>query len=242
MKTTRKLSGPAKDRFFRRFYAEDAALTPDLAERLAQRSSSAFSSVRIRRDVFKLARIAPQRPVQTAPTPKKSLPGAEPEDAAAKGDRVVPARVARPPARAPSAPSRPSPQAPVSAAGTIAPAAQPAARPQHPETVASPLPAQTDSPPPPEAIAEPETAPAATAPFDPFCIGLVPTLQREGRAGLAAKLAGISSVGDLRAMAKAQQIVLPRDLRTGDAEPETIREAIVTAVARRVEDRRSAAG
>lgn len=223
--TTRKLSGPSKDRFFRRFFAEEKGLSDDLAERLASRSSGVFSSVRIRRDVFGLTRNAPPRPLPGTSAPKKTLLQHEPEDLAVlKGERVVPARITRPqPAPSTQTESTPKPTPPA------------------PELVPS-----TPEPAPPleaRAPAPEGTAPIApTEPFDPYAIGLVPTFQREGRRGLADKLAAIASVNDLRAMAKAQQIVLPRELRTGDAKPETIREAIATAVARRVDDRRSAAG
>ena len=93
------------------------------------------------------------------------------------------------------------------------------------------------------AVAAP-VVPAAPAPaaFDPYQIGLVPVFQREGRDGLLASLAAIERVDHLRLMAKTQQIVLPESLRRGDAEASVLRHAIADAVARRIADRRAAAG
>ena len=90
----------------------------------------------------------------------------------------------------------------------------------------------------------PVAAPAAQADaaFDAYAVKLVPIFQREGRDGLHAKLGGVTSVDHLRQMAKAQQIVLPQELRTGDASAEAIRAGIVEAVAKRIADRRAAAG
>lgn len=88
----------------------------------------------------------------------------------------------------------------------------------------------------------PAPAQAADTPFDAYAIGLVPTFQREGRDGLIAKLGTIASVEQLRAMAKAQQIVLPQELRTGPVTPEALRTAVADAVAKRIADRRAAAG
>ena len=96
--------------------------------------------------------------------------------------------------------------------------------------------------------AAPAAKPAAGAPistsdeFDAFAIGLVPTFQREGRDGLIAKLGAISSLDNLRKTARAQQIVLPEAMRQGDVAIETLRAAIADAVAKRIADRRAAAG
>ena len=116
--------------------------------------------------------------------------------------------------------------------GTAKPVKSPAmqARPQ--STASAPAPIQ------PAPIATP-TSPAA---FDPYLFGLVPVFQREGSDGLAAKLNGIDNVDHLRQMAKAQQIVLPTEMRTGDVPAEAIRTAMVEAVAKRIKDRRAAAG
>ena len=86
------------------------------------------------------------------------------------------------------------------------------------------------------------TEPAGDGAFDAYAIGLVPVFQREGAEGLVAKLGGISRVDHLRAMAKAQQIVLPQELRSGDASVEAVRAGIAEAVAKRIKDRRAAAG
>lgn len=96
-------------------------------------------------------------------------------------------------------------------------------------------------------VAPPVVAPAAPVPapataFDAYAVKLVPVFQREGRDGLLAVLAGVSSIEHLRQMAKAQQIVLPQPLRAGEAEAEAVRNGIADAVAKRVADRRAAAG
>ncbi len=78
--------------------------------------------------------------------------------------------------------------------------------------------------------------------FDPYLFGLVPVFQREGRDGLLAKLAAIAHPDHLRHMARAQQIVLPRELRQGDIPAEQLRGAIADAVERRIAGRRAAAG
>ena len=84
--------------------------------------------------------------------------------------------------------------------------------------------------------------PASSTAFDPYCIGLLPTYQREGAEGLRAALNGISSLANLRKMARSQQVALPADLRSDDADPAQVREAMITAVAKRLADRRAAAG
>lgn len=87
-----------------------------------------------------------------------------------------------------------------------------------------------------------DPVPAAEAPFDAYLFGLVPVFQREGSDGLLAKLRGVTAIEHLRQMAKAQQIVLTAELRTGDASADAIRSGIVDAVAKRIKDRRAAAG
>jgi hypothetical protein len=166
--TTKKLSGPAKDRFLERFFATEPDIDPELADRLATRSKAAFSSLRVRRLAFGRANL--RRPARiVAPPP---VPAVEPT------------------------------------------AAQPVVAPDAP----------------------------ANAAFDPYVFGLVPVFQREGRDGLLARLAGVGGIDRLRQMARAQQIVLPQSLRTGDADADEILAAIADAVARRVADRRAAAG
>ncbi|HUS97730.1 MAG TPA: hypothetical protein VMX97_13415 [Hyphomicrobiaceae bacterium] len=100
---------------------------------------------------------------------------------------------------------------------------------------------------PEQAAAHPQIAVApkpdkpATA-FDPYAFGLIPIYQRQGRDGLLEKLKTITSGDDLRRMARAQQIMLPAPLRTGDASLDEIRTAILAAVEKRIADRRAAAG
>lgn len=83
---------------------------------------------------------------------------------------------------------------------------------------------------------------AAAAAFDAYAFGLVPVFQREGRDGLLAKLSGISDIAQLRQMARAQQISLPAELRSGDIEADRLRSAIADGVEKRIADRRAAAG
>lgn len=90
--------------------------------------------------------------------------------------------------------------------------------------------------------AAPTVSQAESAAFDPYAVGLVPTFQREGRDGLLAKLAPIGDIAHLRQMARSQQISLPAELRTGDADATVLRGAIVDAVEKRIADRRAAAG
>lgn len=117
--------------------------------------------------------------------------------------------------------AKPKPAAHSSApAKPVAPAAKPAA------TAAAPTPA----------AAEP------AGEFDAYAIGLVPTFQREGRDGLIAKLASVASADNLRKIARAQQIVLPEGMRQGDVAIDALRAAIADAVAKRIADRRAAAG
>ena len=164
-RTTRKYSGPALERYLRRFFAAEPGLPHETAARLTLRGSATFSSVRTRANVV----------------------------SSAVGQTT--------PASAASAPPAPS-----------------AAPRQQPITNASP------------------------AAFDAYAIGLVPTFQREGRDGLIAKLAAVAGIDDLRTMARTQQIVLPEALRHGDVPSDALRAAIADAVARRVADRKAAAG
>ena len=80
------------------------------------------------------------------------------------------------------------------------------------------------------------------AAFDPYAFGLLPTYQREGASGLLAKLASITSMDNLRKMARAQQVSLPAELRSPDADIDAVRTAIVEAVGKRIANRRAAAG
>ncbi len=96
----------------------------------------------------------------------------------------------------------------------------------------TPAPQPQDTPPPP-------TTDDQIPSFDSFQFGLVPVYKREGAEGLARKLAELDSVENLRAMAKDQQIVLPREVRRGEVTAEEVRKAIVAAVEQRVSDRRA---
>lgn len=197
MNETKKLSGPAKDRFFKRFYIEAGGLDNATADRLTARSAKVFSSVRVRKNADdSLSETTPElagdTPVSGAPSALETAP-------------VAPADVE------PVAPR------PVRKAKKGAP---PASQTSPAEAPAAP----------------PDSEPAAT---DPFAFGLVPVYKREGPNGLAAKLSTIGSAEHLRAMAKAQQIVLARDLRTGDIDITALRIAILEAVEKRVADRRA---
>lgn len=75
--------------------------------------------------------------------------------------------------------------------------------------------------------------------FDPFQFGLVPIFKREGLEGLTARLMEIDDVDNLRTMAREQQIVLPRSVRRGEADIETVRAAVISAVEQRVADRKA---
>ena len=180
-KTTRKLSGPAKDRFFDRFFRDDPELDEETAKKLSQRSKAVFASVRVRKTEWPLHREMRRRVI-------------------AKTDGV---------AKAPG--PQPSDPAPAASSASAAPDRKP------------------------EAVAASDTETG----FDPFAFGLVPVFKREGTEGLRAKLDEISSVENLRAMAKAQQIVLPKDIRRGDAKIKAVRLAILAAVEQRVSDRKA---
>lgn len=165
----KKLSGPALERYLKRFFAAEPGLSGEVAQRLAQRASAAFSSVRVRASL------------SIATTPAVPKPGAPPPSAT----------IAKP--------STPEPPAPPQAADDA-------------------------------------------GDFDAYAIGLVPTFQREGRDGLIAKLGSVTSAANLRKMARAQQIVLPEAMRGDGASIDELRLAIADAVAKRIADRRAAAG
>lgn len=167
---TRKLSGPAKDRFFRRFFAEQSGVDAALAAALARRSAAVFTSVRVRRDAVAGRTIG------------------------IRGARAEGAPVDTPAVASTAVPENPAP-----------------------------------------------AAPPTSAAFDAYAFGLVPVYQREGRDGLLARLSSVGESAHLRQMARAQQISLPQELRTGDVGADVLREAIVDAVAKRIADRRAAA-
>lgn len=112
------------------------------------------------------------------------------------------------------------------------------AAPPEPQLTLTATAAATPSPAPVDR-AEPQSPETA---FDAYAIGLVPVFQREGRDGLLAKLAAVENIDHLRQMAKAQQIVLPPPLRLGEATAEAIRDGIADSVAKRIADRKAAAG
>ena len=175
MKAAKKLSGPSLNRFFKRFFQAQAGIDPQTAERLTDISVRTFSSVRVRRIIWRQVHGSAQR----------------------RSVRRAPEVTAANPATAPDA---------------------------EPENVTP---------------AAPEQAPVVA--FDPYGFGLVPVFQREGKDGLLTKLAGIESTDNLRKMARAQQIALPAELRSGDIALDTLREAIAAAVEKRIANRRAAA-
>jgi hypothetical protein len=84
-----------------------------------------------------------------------------------------------------------------------------------------------------------ESRPAAPPPpaeFDPFAFSVVVVVTKEGRDGLASKLAAIGPA-DLRALAKAQHVALPE----GDLSTEDLRAAIVEGALQRIANRKAAA-
>lgn len=108
-----------------------------------------------------------------------------------------------------------------------------------------PLEAQATAARPAANSTEKEAAPVGgteSAKFDPYSFGLVPIYQREGREGLSKKLSTVERTDHLRKMARAQQIVLPAALRTGDIAADELCEAIIVAVEKRIANRRAAAG
>ncbi len=109
-------------------------------------------------------------------------------------------------------------------------------------TPAATEPAPADTNPVPQSAAGSDGGNDERAAFDSDAIGLLPTFQREGANGLMKRLAEITSADHLRKMARAQQVALPADLRKDGADADAIREAIVKAVAKRIADRRAAAG
>lgn len=199
MNETKKLSGPAKDRFFKRFFTEAGGLDEPTADRLTECSKQVFSSVRVRKNAEALNADSTATATKPAPAPKKQA--AEARDTSRKQHE--------PTSRSPKT-KAPDPVAVEPAKPDISLAEQLQASP-------------------------PET----TEDADPFVFGLVPVYKREGAEGLLVKLAEIRSVAHLRAMAKAQQIVLARELRTGDIDVVTLRAAILEAVEKRVADRRA---
>jgi hypothetical protein len=116
----------------------------------------------------------------------------------------------------------------------------------HPGETAVPVKPRAPMPPPQRPAndaPQPSPAPAPTptdAAFDPYAIGLVPTFQREGRAGLLTKLMTVNDRAQLRQIARAQQIALEAKFKSDDAELHVLRNAIADAVEKRIKDRQSA--
>ncbi|MCH9808754.1 MAG: hypothetical protein K0U74_13580 [Alphaproteobacteria bacterium] len=212
-KTTRNLSGPSKDRFFERFYSDVPELDQKAAEDLTNRSKAVFTSVRVRNSEWPVARDL-RRATGRAPI---------------KSDAENPTEK---PAPQPAKIAPPAPKPAKSDKTANVPSKTPAAEPPQPPT-APPAKAKTAKP------ATPPSPDAAGSSFDPFVFGLVPIFKREGADGLRDKLATIAETENLRAMAKNQQIILPREIRRGEVEAQTVRDAILAAVEQRVTDRKA---
>ncbi len=86
----------------------------------------------------------------------------------------------------------------------------------------------------PSAVAQ---APA----FDPYAFNAILMLKRQGRDVLAARLAEITEVTQLRQLAEAQLIGLEQNMRVGPVAIEDLRGAVLAGVERLVADRRAAA-
>ncbi len=210
--STVKLSGHSKDQFLERFFAAEPDLDAPARQRLVARSKAAFTSLRVRKTTLMGLRAAPANRPIAAKTQAKLAMSM------------------------PSAPLAGHPKASPEGARDAVPDAAPQPAPALGTTPPAPALSPALSP-----ASSPASAPADAA-FDAYAIGLVPVFQREGRDGLLAKLAAITSIDYLRQMAKAQQIVLPQPLRLGDATPEAIRDGIADSVAKRIADRKAAAG
>jgi hypothetical protein len=77
----------------------------------------------------------------------------------------------------------------------------------------------------------------AAVAFDPFAFSVVVVMTREGRDGLARKLAGIAAAANLKALAKAQHIAIPE----GDLGTDELRSAIIDGALQRIANRKAAA-
>jgi DNA-binding transcriptional regulator YbjK len=76
--------------------------------------------------------------------------------------------------------------------------------------------------------------------FDPNAFSLMKVYRASGESGLRERLGAIEESRHLQALAKAQQISLPRGLRGGGADAAVLKEAIVKGVVSRHEDWRAA--
>lgn len=72
--------------------------------------------------------------------------------------------------------------------------------------------------------------------FDPNAFSLMKVYRTSGERGLRERLRGIEESGHLQALARAQQISLPRGLRGGSADASVLQEAIVKGVVSRHDD------
>ncbi len=79
-----------------------------------------------------------------------------------------------------------------------------------------------------------------TAAFNPDAFSLIKVYRLSGESGLAKKLGEIAEIRHLAAIAKAQQIGVPRALLSDGANPQALRDAIVKGVKARIADREAA--
>lgn len=191
--STKKLSGPQKDKFFERLFASEEGISESAAASLLRRTSYAVSSVHVRAKAYEAVRQA--KPAMTRQAREPHAPVAVPAQAAAPASRSVEEKSVVP-----------APAAPVAKVQASTAAAAP------------------------------------SAPFDPYAFGLVPLYQKEGRESFLAKLATVATADQLRQMARAQQVSLPLELRSVDATLDALRTGIADAVAKRIADRKAAAG
>jgi hypothetical protein len=80
-------------------------------------------------------------------------------------------------------------------------------------------------------------APPDAEPFDPFTPNVVVVIRTEGRAAALEALQRITDVGNLRLLAREQQL----SIDAGLTRPDDLAEAIVAAAERRIANRRAAA-
>lgn len=89
-----------------------------------------------------------------------------------------------------------------------------------------------------DTLPEPAKEPAAVEkPFDPYAFSAMVVLTKQGRDGLAQKLAEIRSVENLKRFADAQHLGFDRSL----TKIEDVRKALLAAAEQRLADRRAAA-
>ena len=93
---------------------------------------------------------------------------------------------------------------------------------------------------PPTPAASPTTAACdAQSAIDHFIFGLVPTFKREGAEGIRAKLKEVDRIDNLRSMAKAQKIILPKEIRREEVKIDNRRKAVLAAVEQSDSDRKA---